>query len=211
MADTVKVGGLKAAEKFARQLFTDNPDMTIDEAARRIHNECSQPLTRGHIVSIRRWMRGSEAPKVVVKPAGAPFNPPRIVKEEPVPASKREESTPAERRKFLEDYCLQHPGTSVNEARDLLHKNFDVAIGTAAIAEIVRTARQLHDEQRAIPVHAPLELVSAAARPSSIVSDVVDKLSHQGFDDLARRMKAAGVQYMRINGDTFRVVLEGKL
>jgi hypothetical protein len=210
----------------ARQLFFDDPSLSISEAARTLSNQrlgvATDVLSRIRTEVRQKIQNLHEKPKWVEplirrqprpEPAKvvAPFNPPRLVLAqkpepevkpepepvEPEPAPKQEVSAPAPepapeikveettetRRRWLEDWMLDHPKASVNKARDALRDHFGRTLSTTAIAEVVRI---VHDSAGLVPkpVQRPEPEQSSLLPYAAQVADVIHRARYLGIRKL---------------------------
>src|SRR6478672_8734641 len=81
--------------EMARELFMEDPDLSVDSSARIISAQCGSSPHKSLLAAVRRQVRESLAknPKPAAPPA-APFNPPRLIAVTPAP-EKQPEPSPA--------------------------------------------------------------------------------------------------------------------
>jgi hypothetical protein len=134
-----------------------------------------------------RWVNSTPAatPKPVVRPAQAQT--PALPKElnvKPVEDQKaaQPEVTTEEKRRWLDDWLLEHPTATVTKAREALHAKFGSALGTTYISETVKVAHSLVEPQPAL-VSGGVKLVDVA--------------------DVAHAMKALKIKRIELKGHAY--------
>lgn len=209
---------LQEAERIARELFLENPSLSIDSAARELARRCRYGLNKDRLSAIRRSVQSSVTvapPTEAVQPkrwvAREPFNPPKI-KEVAVETTAEEvaaagsskpisapPSTRNDRVSFLNEWVEKNPLATVEAARKAVLERFGISLGTTYIAETLRVARHIYEEDRGPESVAPRR----GLRQEDIVRDI---------HDLVRAMKRLGVKSISIENDgNFHAEVQGKL
>lgn len=198
------------AEELARKLFLDDPDTSIDDAAREVDRLYRRSLGKDALSRIRRDVRECINAKMGSEGRSAPpaavqvfVNRPRLaaprlkvgVEEEKVEKmAKRPMVDSHEKKKWFDDWALANPWSTIKEARAAITTQFGEGLGTDYIAETLKTARHLVVEQRKAP-----ELKSVPE--TSVVTLQPEKSLNDTVRELASAMKAAGIKSIKRNED----------
>lgn len=233
--------GLKEAETIAKEIFLEDSEMSIDTAARLIHDRCRRSLHKDAISRIRAQVRQSihaalpsltAVPKVFgasVKneaPKGDTtyfVNRPRFVDRVRIGAKGEEMKNEAKKgravvdtdtkRKYLGDWAMNNPLSTIREARDALRTEFGETLGTSYIAETLKAARGLVVEEQkrksgSYPAVTPPSLTPQPVLPLSPPGQMglaPELMSRQSLREVARAlakaMKDAGIKSIRVNPD----------
>lgn len=216
---------LQYAERYARDLFAADPQMHIDEAARRVNENCRRGLVKTVLSDIRRSVRQEQpdpakpASQVTIMAARNLQSAAR--KNAPHPSSSESRAQKHERVKFVESWALDNPLATIEDAREALRQKFGIAVGTSIIANSLRMAKQLWESQRleaaakhtpmvppptpepAAPVEAPAPVPVAAVAVAP--TEQTERLTR-----IAQSMMAEGVRLVEILPDN-RVRVEFKV
>jgi hypothetical protein len=188
--------GLVEAESLAREIFLEDTSTSIDTAARLIHDGCHRSLHKSAITRIRQEVRQTIAAStpqhepIVVEEEGF-VNHPRLVGSEEgvVDIKKGRANVDTEsKRKYLGDWAMNNPLSTIREARDALRKEFGETLGTSYIADTLKAARNLMAEERKKTVGETLVI-----SPQKPLREIAR--------EVAVIMKSAGIKSMRINAD----------
>ncbi len=199
------------AEELAKKLFLDDPDMSIDEAAREVDRHCQRSLGKDALSRVRREVRERINSKMGSQsfPAPAPVKPgfvnrPRLAEpkaqeakvEANMAGGRRPMVDTVEKKKWFNDWAFSNPWSTIKEARASITTQFGEGLGTDYIAETLKTARHLVVEQRKDNElkSIPLPTVLATALPS-------EKPLREVIREVAVMMRAAGVKSIKINPD----------
>lgn len=188
-----------SVEEFARKLIKRNPAASIDTIARVVSERF-----HGHGVT-KEWIaRARREARVSLSSSPPPATQEGVVEQvkhkEPEPI----ESTKEERAKFLNEWALANPGASIAQARASLKDRFGMTMATHYIAETMRLARQIHDEDRrkkAATDAVGLTPTAATAVAESNASDKKPLQSPESIAIFARTMKLAGIRKIEIFPD----------
>lgn len=182
------------AEAYARELFLEDPSLSIDAAARTVSDRFRGGIHKSILSGIRREVQQAidsghaktQPTKTTVYRPRQPFNPPRIRSEEvsvtPAFTPASEKPTPSDassarsdRKRFAEEWSLDHPEASVSDLRRAVTDRFGMAMATAELASILRLARNLHRESKApsLPQHRDLIVPVPGYQPPRSVTEVL--------------------------------------
>ena len=171
-----------------------------------------------------------------------PFNPPRMAQEparevavpvvavavkEAAPVSAAgtsrvipevKSSTPAERKKWFEDYALENPKISAGTGRKVLLEHFGVSLGTTTVAEIIKAARDVHGiapksviQTPVVPAFISPPVVSAKVAPVAAAPTGDFGFAAKMIKELASRMREIGVTKLELVGNDVVFDLRGSL
>lgn len=113
-------------------------------------------------------------------------------------------STTEDRRLYLQKWVTENPRATVAQARRVVLDEFGISLGTEYIAQVVRAAKRVHDEDRRRQRH---------REQGGIVPDE-GPILFEGEPDLAalaRVLKQAGVRSLEVDGNTYVVTFARKL
>lgn len=151
-----------------------------------------EPFDPPRIVQIAKAVELPPVPAPpVVTPISEPPAPTAPVEAAQVPAVPLEE-----RKRWLEDWLLEHPDASVPKAREALLKQFGMTMGTTAISDLVKTVRALHQPPALQP------------EPEVVVESGKSSLKIVEIADLAHAMKVLGVRKIELHGLHYVVDLD---
>lgn len=215
-----KSEALRKAHDLARDLFLENPGLSIDAAARTINETCDRGLVKTEISLIRQEVRsrishganGIKWPHAPKLKAREPFNPPHfgepqrpklkaVESEATMPAKKEQPQSPPlstkeERAAFLSDWAEKNPNATIADARAALNERFGLAMGTAYIADTLRVAKEIaRSAQHAHPVEATIQGNS----------------QEEKIEEIVKTCRALGILAIHIDGNDYRVERKGTL
>lgn len=189
---------LQSAEQFARTLFLDDPEMSIDTACRIVNDQFERGLHKSAVSQIRAAVRQSinaAMPDREPEPKEEPnsfVNRPRLVstnkgvEEEMEHRKGRATVDTGIKRTFLGDWATENPLSTIREAREALRKQFGETLGTSYIADTLKAARALVLEHQ---------------RKSTPIIVTPERTLREVARDLASVMKSAGIKSLRLNTD----------
>lgn len=213
-----------AAEEYLRRCFTENPFMSLDQAAKKLDKEHYHKLHLSEITRIRTFAKQQLAsqgklpaiqPQIRRKEA---FNAPRLtVAPEVVTVNATAEAVPQavkqfpvsskqDRSKFLDSWAEQHPNGTINEARKALMDHFGMAIGTAHIAETLKLARQIaglepKPQEKPVPVLDNEDAESARRAIAFAAERAAPGANTTSVQGIVQAMKALGLTKVEIKAD----------
>jgi hypothetical protein len=122
-------------ETFARELVFEEPSVSLEELERELQSRfCGITLSRDRLGEILFSVRKEKSMQTgAVRDRGEAM---------PTPEDRFATSSPEQRRAALEEWAQKHPFAFNHEASAFLKSTFGVGIGTAAINEVMRTARE---------------------------------------------------------------------
>lgn len=117
------------------------------------------------------------------------------------PASAFVKATKIDRQRFLDEWALENPDATIEEARVALRHRFEgIAMGTKAISDTLRMSKSLWEDQRKQIRVSGGTLVAAVAPQTSAQAQITI---------LAHAMELAGVRLLERHPDgTLRVEID---
>jgi hypothetical protein len=119
----------------------------------------------------------------------------------PAPASRLARATKLDRVKFLEDWALQNPLETIEEARTAIRERFGISLGTKIISDTLRDAKRRWETERRVATEHHRPMTAPTPREPAPEPAPAPPVLNGPVRTLALAMKNHGIRLIEIKPD----------